>query len=115
ADLIATNNQTNVQILGPGMVQNSRRHGIFMPVTAGVSSRITVKNVTSSHHCFSGLFFNGASDSNIEGNVSVRNGINSGVSPCGGNCLVSSNNNHIWKNQFTGNGSVCPTATCTAA
>ena len=115
ADLVSTNNQTNVQILGPGLLQNSRRHGIFMNGTAGTSTRITVKNVTSSHNCFSGLLMTAVSDSIMEGNVSVRNSLNSGAAPCGGNCLVSSNNNHIWKNQFSGNGSVCPTASCTNA
>jgi parallel beta-helix repeat protein len=107
--------QTDVQILGPGMVQKFRRHGILIVGTAGVGTRVTVKNVTSHHNCFSGLFTNGMTDSVIEGVVSVRNAVNSGVGPCGGNCIVSSNNNVIRKNQFSGNGSVGPAATFTAA
>ena len=112
ADGIRIVNQTNDQILGPGMVQKFRRHGINIVGTAGVSTRATVKYVTSHHNCFSGVFTNVMSDSVIEGIVSVRNSANSGVASCGGNCLFNSNNNHIWMNQFSGNGSVCGTADC---
>lgn len=107
--------QMDVQILGPGMVQKFRRHGILIVGAPGVSTRATVRNITSHHNCFSGLLTNGMTDSIIEGIVSIRNAANSGAAPCGGNCLVNSNNNVIRKNQFSGNGSVCPTATCTAA
>ena len=54
-------------------------------------------------------------DSVIEGIVSIRNAVNSGAAPCGGNCLIGSNNNVIRKSQFSGNGSVGPAATFTAA
>jgi parallel beta-helix repeat protein len=50
------------------------------------------------------------SDSVIEDNVSVRNAVNSGGAPCGGNCIVNSHNNRIRRNQFSGNGSVGPPA-----
>jgi parallel beta-helix repeat protein len=102
-----------VEILGPGMVQKFKRHGIFVVGTAGISTHVTVKHVTSHHNCFSGLLTNMMSDSVIEGNVSVRNAANSGGAPCGGNCLVNSNDNHIWLNVFGGNGSPCPAALCT--
>src|SRR5262249_8546508 len=107
-------NQTDIQILGPGMVQNFRRHGIFIPGTPNVSTKATVKNITSHHNCFSGLLPNTMTASVIEGIVSIRNAVNSGAAPCGGNCLVISNNNVIRKNQFGGNGSVGPTASFTA-
>ena len=111
----AANSQPGVQIIGPGMVQKFRRHGMFIVGAAGVSTHATVKDVTSHHNCYSGVLTNGMTDSVIEGIVSVRNAANSGMPPCGGNCLVSSNNNHIVNNLFGGNGSVCATALCAAA
>ncbi len=106
ADGIRIQNQTRDQILGPGMVQKFRRHGVFIFGTTGVATKAKVKQITSHHNCFSGILVNAVSDSVIEGNVSVRNSINSGPSPCGGNCIVNSHNNRIRKNTFAGNGSV---------
>lgn len=106
ADGIRISNQTGDQILGPGMVQKFRRHGIFIVGTDGVATKAKVKQVTSHHNCFSGILVVGISDSVIEGNVSVRNSINSGPSPCGGNCIVNSHNNRIRNNTFAGNGSI---------
>jgi parallel beta-helix repeat protein len=111
----AANSQPGVQIIGPGMVQKFRRHGILIVGAAAVSTNITIKHVTSHHNCFSGLLTNGMTDSVIEGIVSVRNAANSGAPPCGGNCLVNSNNNHIVDNLFGGNGSVFAAALCAAA
>ena len=110
----AANSQPGVQIIGPGMVQKFRRHGILILGAAGVSTNVTIKHVTSHHHCFSGLLTNGMTDSVIEGIVSVRNAANSGAPPCGGNCLINSNNNHIVNNLFGGNGSVCAAPLCAA-
>jgi hypothetical protein len=107
--------QTDVQILGPGMVQKFRRHGVFILGFPGISTKAIVKNITSHHNCFSGLMANTMTDSVIEGIVSIRNAVNSGAAPCGGNCIVISNNNVVRKSQFSGNGSVGPTATFTAA
>jgi len=73
---------------------------MFIVGAAGVSTHATVKDVTSHHNCYSGVLTNGMTDSVIEGIVSVRNAANSGMPPCGGNCLVSSNNNHIVNNLF---------------
>jgi parallel beta-helix repeat protein len=111
----AANSQPGVQIIGPGMVQKFRRHGILIVGAAGVSTNVTVKHITSHHNCFSGLLTNGMTDSVMEGIVSVRNAANSGAPPCGGNCLVNSNNNHVVNNLFGGNGSVCAAALCAAA
>jgi parallel beta-helix repeat protein len=110
----AVNSQPGVQIVGPGMVQKFRRHGILIIGAAGVSTNVTVKHVTSHHNCFSGLLTNGMTDSVMEGIVSVRNAANSGGAPCGANCLVNSHNNHIVNNLFGGNGSVCAAALCAA-
>jgi Right handed beta helix region len=112
-DLIRIVNQTDVQILGPGMVQRSRRDGIFIQGAVGVSTRVTVKQVTSHHNCFNGIRATLVSDSIFEGNTSIRNAMNSGVMPFGGIYLANSDNNLVRRNQFSGNGSVCPTATCT--
>lgn len=111
ADGIRITGQTHAQILGPGMVQKFRRHGILIVGTSGVETKLKVKGITSHHNCFSGIFTNLMSESVIEGNVSVRNAVNSGGTaagnpPCGGNCLVNSHNNRIRKNTFAGNGSI---------
>ena len=111
----AATSQPGVSVIGPGMVQKFRRHGIFIIGAAGVSTDATVKHITSHHNCFSGVLTAGMTDSVIEGIVSVRNAANSGLAPCGGNCLVNSNNNHIVKSLFGGNGSVCAAALCAAA
>jgi hypothetical protein len=59
----AATSQPGVQIVGPGMVQKFRRHGILIFGAAGVSTNVTVKDVTSNHNCFSGLLTNGMTDS----------------------------------------------------
>jgi parallel beta-helix repeat protein len=97
------------------MVQKFKRHGILILGAPGVSTNVTVKHITSHHNCFSGLLTNGMTDSVIDGIVSVRNAANSGGAPCGGNCLVNSNNNHITNGMFGGNGSPCAAALCAAA
>jgi parallel beta-helix repeat protein len=110
----AANSQPGAQIIGPGMVQKFRRHGIFIIGVAGVSTGVTIKDLTSNHNCFSGLLTNLMTNSTIERIVSVRNAANSGGAPCGGNCLVNSSNNHIVNSLFGGNGSVCAAALCGA-
>ncbi|MBI4474411.1 MAG: right-handed parallel beta-helix repeat-containing protein [Acidobacteria bacterium] len=102
ADGISISNQTDVQVLGPGMVQEFRRHAIFI----GTSTNVRIAQLTSHHNCFSGLFTTGMSNSVIEDVVSVRNSNNSGPATCGGNCNNGSNNNAIRRNYFGGNGSV---------
>ena len=113
ADLINIANLTDVQILGPGVLQRSRRNGIF--IGGAANTRITVKQVTLHHNCGSGIMTANMRDSIIEGNTSIRNAMNSGAAPRGGHTLLDSNNNHVRRNQFSGNGSVCPTPACTAA
>lgn len=110
-DGIRIMNQTHAQILGPGMVQKFRRHGIFISGEAGVGTKAVVRRVTSHFNCFSGILTSLMTESVIEENVSVRNAVNSGATPCGGNCLVNSHNNRIRRNHFAGNGSIAPAAT----
>ena len=107
--------QPGVQIIGPGMVQKFRRHGLFIIGVVGVATNVTIKHVTSHHNCYSGLLTNGMTSSVLEGLVSVRNAANSGAAPCGGNCLINSHNNHIVDGLFGGNGSVCAAALCAGA
>jgi parallel beta-helix repeat protein len=111
----AASSQPGVRIIGPGMVQKFRRHGILILGAVGISTNVTVKHVTSHHNCFSGLLTNGMTDSVVDGIVSIRNAANSGGAPCGGNCLVSSSNNHIVNSLFGGNGSPCAAALCASA
>lgn len=103
-DGITTGGQHHVAILGPGLVQKFRRHGLFLDQ----SSRVTVKHVTSHHNCFSGIQMAFASDSVIEENVSVRNASASGVNACGGTCIFQSDNNRVRRNEYSGNGSIAP-------
>jgi Periplasmic copper-binding protein (NosD) len=101
-DGISTAGFDRVRIRGPGMVQRFRRHGIFVVE----SERVKVERVTSHFNCFSGIFLGLANDNDISENVSVRNGAASGIFPCGGNCISSSNDNRIRRNHYYGNGSV---------
>jgi len=111
-DGIATDGQSHVAILGPGLVQRFRRYGIIVGLfpnpTAILSRKVSVKHVTSHHNCFSGLQLAFVSDSLIEENVSVRNASASGAFPCGGTCILQSDNNRIRRNEYSGNGSVAP-------
>ena len=111
----AATSQAGVQIIGPGMVQKFRRHGIFIVGVVGVSTNVTVEHITSHHNCFSGLLVNSMSDSLLDGVVSVRNAANSGAAACGGNCITGNSiNNRVVNSLFGGNGSVCLAALCAA-
>ena len=110
----AATSQAGVRVIGPGMVQKFRRHGLFIVGAPGVSTNVTARNITSHANCFSGLLTNGMTNSVLEGVVSIRNAANSGAATCGGNCLVNSNNNRIVNGLFGGNGSVCAAALCAA-
>jgi hypothetical protein len=105
-DGISTAGFDRVAIRGPGMVQQFRRHGIFIFDSEG----ITLKHVTSHYNCYSGIFLGLANENDIEENVSVRNGSASGAAPCGGNCISFSSRNRIHRNEFSGNGSLAPGA-----
>jgi parallel beta-helix repeat protein len=100
-DGISIIGRRNVAVLGPGLIQRFRRHGIF--VGAG-SARVTLRHLTSSHNCFSGLQVSGAMENNVEDNVLVRNAIASADFPCGGNCLTNTSFNVIRRNIVGGNG-----------
>jgi parallel beta-helix repeat protein len=79
-DGILVSAQHDVAILGPGLVQKFAGLGISLRG----STKVTVKGVTASDNCFSGIFLFATTDSDIERNISVRNSIGSNGSPCGG-------------------------------
>jgi hypothetical protein len=72
--------QRAVDIRGPGIVQRFRGQGILI---SGFSTKVLVRQVTTSTNCFSGIIVTGgASDNDLEANIAVRNGNTS--APCGG-------------------------------
>jgi hypothetical protein len=77
-DGIDVNAQTDVAIRGPGLIQQFRNAGIFL----SNSTSVTVKDVTLSTNCTSGILVGGGSAHDLSGNVSVRNG--NSTFPCGG-------------------------------
>lgn len=78
-DGINVSGQSDVVILGPGLVQRFRGPGIYI---RGGSNTATVRGVTVSTNCASGILVGGGTGHDIRENVSVRNG--SGYFPCGG-------------------------------
>jgi len=94
--------QRRVEVFGPGLIQRHRGWGVVL--SAG-TVRTTLKDLTLSSNCISGIqLIGGASDNDLEGIVSVRNGSDDSASPCGGICLSNSNNNRIRRNILSGNG-----------
>jgi hypothetical protein len=70
----------DVTILGPGLIQTFSGFGVYMASESGV----TIRGITVTDSCFSGIFLGDVTDSEIEGNTSVRNSIGSEGNPCGG-------------------------------
>jgi Right handed beta helix region len=106
------------RIIGPGVVQRMRRHGIalFSPPTApgqptDFLEKARVKGVTVHQNCFSGVWLVRVAKSEIHGIVSARNSAASSSFPCGGTCVTNSNDNRIRHSEFFGNGSVAPGTT----
>jgi hypothetical protein len=78
---ITTNNQSNVGVRGPGVVQRFRNTGVLI---AG-STRARVEGITASTNCASGILVQATSFGTIvQGNVSVRNGSSAPGFSCGG-------------------------------
>lgn len=69
----------DVTILGPGLIQKFGGFGVFLS-----ASGATVRGITVTDSCFSGIVMVGATDSEVEGNTSVRNAKGSEDNPCGG-------------------------------
>ncbi len=78
-DGITTAGQSNVAILGPGLVQGFGRQGI----TLLNSSQVRVEQVTTADNCYSGIWLTGTTSSDILHNFFARNLAFAGF-PCGG-------------------------------
>jgi hypothetical protein len=76
-DVIQMNDAT---VLGPGLIQKFGGFGIFLAAESGA----TIREITVTDSCFSGIFLGQVTDSEIDGNTSVRNSIGSEGGPCGG-------------------------------
>jgi hypothetical protein len=75
---ISTNNQSDVGVRGPGVVQRFRNSGIFFMGTL----RGHIEGVTASTNCTSGIQVNLTSSGiRIDANILVRNGMVSGGVP----------------------------------
>jgi hypothetical protein len=101
------------RVIGPGVVQRMRRHGVALfspPAAAGQPTdfleRARVRGVTVHQNCFSGIWLVRVQNSVIDGIVAARNSAASSVFPCGGTCVTNSNDNRIRDSEFFGNGSV---------
>lgn len=77
---LEANGRTDVKIEGPGIIQHFERWGILI----SSSSEVTVKKVTASRNCWSGMQTIGASDSNFEENVLASDSSGSNGAGCGG-------------------------------
>jgi hypothetical protein len=79
-DGISIVGQTGATVLGPGRVERFGRQGII----AQSSSHVTVRRVTTTDNCYSGIWVTTVTDSEFSENVSARNAIGSEGFPCGG-------------------------------
>jgi hypothetical protein len=96
-----------VQIVGPGLIQRMKRHGIgLLGSAADPVEKAQVKKVTSHANCFSGIFMGSVNNTLVDEVVSVKNSANSEFRPCGGVCITNSNNNVVRRSEFAGNGTV---------
>jgi hypothetical protein len=75
---IEVNAQSNAAIVGPGLVQRFRSHGVRVFNSTGMK----VTGVTMSTNCLSGIIVQGGSLNEVESNTAISNG-NLGA-PCGG-------------------------------
>jgi parallel beta-helix repeat protein len=95
---INTAGQSDITIQGPGLVQRFRAVGI----NGNGSNRMRVVNVTVATNCLSGILIANSAESQLEGNVAVRNGQNSGAT--GGIYILNAHRNRIMGNHVGGNG-----------
>lgn len=56
----------SITIRGPGLIQRFRGSGIL----TSASSKVTVRDVTASTNCFSGIFIGGGSENDVSSNTS---------------------------------------------
>jgi hypothetical protein len=100
-----------VQIVGPGVIQRMKRHGIGLVGTASDPlQKAQVKKVTSHMNCFSGIFLFFATETLVDEAVSVKNSANGQARPCGGICVTNSSRNIVRRSEVAGNGGGDPGA-----
>jgi parallel beta-helix repeat protein len=99
---ILVSGRTDVEIEGPGIIQEFERWGIFL----FSSDHVTVKKLTVNRNCWSGMQSIGTSESKFVEDDWINNAAGSNGAACGGVCLSNSNKNLINKSTFHGNGSV---------
>jgi hypothetical protein len=94
-----------VQIVGPGVIQRMKRHGIGLVGTpADPVEKAQVKKVTSHMNCFSGIFLFWTNHTLVDEVVSVKNSANGQARPCGGICVTNSSRNIVRRSEVAGNG-----------
>jgi hypothetical protein len=103
-----------VQIVGPGVIQRMKRHGIALageppptgapPVSPNPVEKAQVKKVTSHMNCFSGIFLFWTNETLVDEVVSVKNSANGQARPCGGICVTNSSRNIVRRSEVAGNG-----------
>jgi hypothetical protein len=100
-----------VQIVGPGVIQRMKRHGIGLVGTqADALEKAQVKKVTSHMNCFSGIFLLWNRQTLVDQAVSVKNTANGETRPCGGICVTNSSHNVVRRSEVAGNGTTDPGA-----
>jgi parallel beta-helix repeat protein len=100
--------QDHIKIEGPGVLQHFERWGILIRSSnpAKYVTHETVRNVTGTYNCWSGLQIIFVSDSRFERNVWANNAIGSNGAACGGLCLSNSDRNRFTRSTYYGNGSL---------
>jgi len=100
--------QDAIVIEGPGVVQHFERWGIFIHSTNAQEyvTHETVKRVTVTYNCWSGLQTIFVTDSRFEKNVWANNAIGSNGAACGGICASNTNNSRFRRSTHYGNGSL---------
>lgn len=100
--------QNDIAIEGPGVIQHFERWGMLIrsSTAAKYVTHETVRNVTATYNCWSGLQIILVSDSRFERNVWANNAIGSNGAACGGLCLSNSNRNTFSRSTYYGNGSL---------
>ena len=81
---IAVMDRTDVKIEGPGIIQHFERWGMLVGLTGHPNSDVTVKKVTATQNCWSGMQTFSTSDSTIEENVFASDAGGSNGANCGG-------------------------------
>jgi hypothetical protein len=105
---VEVTDQDDITLEGPGVIQHFERWGIFIHSTNPQKyvTHETVKKVTVTYNCWSGLQTALVSDSRFERNVWANNAIGSNGAACGGICAANTNRSRFRRSTHYGNGSL---------